>query len=247
VLDYFASWAALAQYFSGVDFLDRASTPLELDALVASQVNPALGSPDAPTPAGELFIDALMRLTGGDRPYFAGGLSHQYGANFTVVAHAIELAGAAAAAAQNENTEYTLHPDAPIGSDQLNREVPRIASSPAYRNPTAFPEFQPPTGRIERPLLTLHGTGDLFVPISLEQSYAEAVRGAGREHLLVQRAIRRAGHCNFSAAERERAFSDLVSWVNTGVRAEGEDLSGSLLNVGLDFTKPLEPDDPTLP
>ena len=246
ILEYFASWAALAQYFSGVPFADGALTPTELDAIFSSQVVPALGSPAAPTDAGRQFTDVVMRLTGGERPFFNEGLAHQFSSNFTIIAHAVELAGAASGAAQNENTAYIVSDGASVSTDQLNREIARLAPSPAYRNAAAFPEFQPMTGRIERPLLTLHGTGDLFVPISLEQSYREIVHTAGRDGLLVQRAVRRSGHCNFSEEERERAFDDLTAWVETGERPEGEDLTGDLSNAGLPFTTPLEPSDPSL-
>ena len=67
--------------------------------------------------------------------------------------------------------------------------------------------------RISDPLLTLHNTGDLFVPISMEQSYLAKVKAAGKGDLLVQRAIRAAGHCVFTEAEQRAAWNDLVAWV----------------------------------
>ncbi len=246
VLDYFASWAALAQYFSGTHFIDDTMTSAGLDTAFSQRVLPALGTPDAPTDAGRAFTDAIMRLTGGPRPFFEQGLAHQFGANFTVIAHAAELAGPSSGAAQNNDTLYTLGPGFAPAADQLNREIDRFVPAPAYRDAAAYPEFQPMTGEIERPLITLHGTGDLFVPIGLEQSYARKVHSAGRDHLLVQRAVRRAGHCNFSDGERERAFDDLVAWVEQGRRPEGEDLSGDLSNAGLRFTAPFETNDPSL-
>jgi hypothetical protein len=92
--------------------------------------------------------------------------------------------------------------------------------------------------------MAIHGTGDLFVPISLQQRYRKIVDDAGRGELLVQRAMRRAGHCNFTDEERTRAFDDLVAWVATGVQPAGEDLSGDLSDAGRAFTQPFEEGDP---
>jgi fermentation-respiration switch protein FrsA (DUF1100 family) len=102
----------------------------------------------------------------------------------------------------------------------------------------------PTTGKLTAPLLTLHGTGDLFVPISQEVQYLASAKAAGAEDLLVQRAIRSAGHCEFSDAEVGQAFTDLVSWVQDGVKPAGDDLSGDLSNIGLAFTDPLREGDP---
>jgi hypothetical protein len=107
-----------------------------------------------------------------------------------------------------------------------------------------YPENADLTGKIERPFLTIHGTGDLFVPISMEQSYRRKVDAAGAGDLLVQRAIRRAGHCVYSQDERIAAFDDLVSWVRDGKKPAGEDLLGDLSDAGRTFTKPLLDGDP---
>lgn len=65
--------------------------------------------------------------------------------------------------------------------------------------------------------------------------------------MLVQRAVRRFTHCDFTAAERMHVWNDLVTWVTTGARPEGEDLRGSLADVGRKWTEPLLPDDPGHP
>ena len=127
---------------------------------------------------------------------------------------------------------------------ELNSGIARVAANPAYRDPATYPEYADFTGKIQRPLLTLHGTGDLFVPISLEQSYRRTVDAAGAGDLLVQRAIRRAGHCTFSQEERIAAFEDLVKWVEQGQKPAGDNLLGDLTNAGRAFTNPPLPDDP---
>ena len=61
------------------------------------------------------------------------------------------------------------------------------------------------------------------------------------------RAVRRAGHCNFSTNELVRALQDLSLWIEDGIRPAGEDLTGDLAAVGVDFTAPFDPDDPFAP
>lgn len=74
-----------------------------------------------------------------------------------------------------------------------------------------YEERMPFDGQFERPVLTLHGTGDLYVPISMQRDLRRAVEAAGRSQWLVQRVIRIPGHCAFSRAEQTRAFDDLVT------------------------------------
>jgi hypothetical protein len=79
------------------------------------------------------------------------------------------------------------------------------------------------SGDIEVPVLTLHNLGDLFVPAHHEVAYASRVEANGASDLLVQRAIRGVLHCDFTAEEFGTAFLDLVAWVNTGVKPDGDD------------------------
>ena len=58
----------------------------------------------------------------------------------------------------------------------------------------------------------------------MEQEYARDAAANGNDDLLVQRAIRAIGHCEFSPVEVQTAFDDLVRWVVDGVRPEGDDV-----------------------
>lgn len=243
VLDYFLSWGALAGYFSNTDLTAAATDARLLGTALQRQVAPALGTPGKLTDKGRAFEDAIENLTGGPRPFFDEGFSQQYAMNFLVLLDAAAHPGPANGAAQDADTAYRL--DAAFGdSAALNHVISRVAPNPAFRDPAAYPEFAPETGKIQRPLLTIHGTGDLFVPISLEQSYRKTVDAAGAGDLLVQRAIRSAGHCNFTEQEREQAFNDLVAWVTQGKKPAGDNLSGDLSDIGRQFTTPLDPADP---
>ena len=93
-------------------------------------------------------------------------------------------------------------------------------------------------------MLTLHGTGDLFVPISLQRTLKQAVDAAGRQQFLVQRVIRTPGHCGFSRQEQVQAMDDVVRWVRQDVRPQGDDVMGDLRDAGRRFTNPIRPGDP---
>jgi pimeloyl-ACP methyl ester carboxylesterase len=244
VLDYFLSWGALSAYFAGVDLHGLTTDAQAFGSTISGRIAPALGTLEEPTDAGRAFADAIVNLTGGERPFFREGYAGNYAFNFAILVNAVGNAGPSNAAAQNVDTIYKIDDGFGVTSEQLNREVSRISANITYRDASRYPEFADMTGRIERPHLTLHGTGDLFVPIALEASYRKIVDGAGRGDLLVQRAVRRAGHCAFSDAERTRAFDDLVDWVATGNKPAGEDLTGDLRDAGRAFTDPLEPNDP---
>jgi hypothetical protein len=90
----------------------------------------------------------------------------------------------------------------------------------------------------------MHGTGDLFVPIFLEQSLKRAVKTAGNDRLLTQRIYRIGAHCQFSQPEMTKAFDDLVAWVKNGTKPQGDEVEGDLTNAGMTFTNPLRPNDP---
>jgi hypothetical protein len=244
ILDYFLSWGTLSSHLAGVPLYDAALSAGEFGTRLIESVAPALGLPDEPTAAGRVFESAIEHLSGGPRPFLAEGFGQSYVFNYVILVNAVGAASNANYAAQNADTEYHLDPGLILSEDDLNREVPRIAADPDVRNAQRFPEFGALSGAIERPLITIHGTGDLFVPIALEQSYRRTVDAAGAGDLLVQRAVRRPGHCNFTDAERIRGFEDLVRWVRDDVKPPGDNLLGSLVDVGRQWTVPLEPDDP---
>jgi pimeloyl-ACP methyl ester carboxylesterase len=244
IVDYILSWGALGGYFSGFDLTSQTTDIGKLADSLRNKVAPVLGPAANLTPKGQGFASAVEHLTGGPRPYFREGFSANYLFNFLLLLNAVAVPGAANAVAQNADTQYAVSDGLGVSSDQLNREIPRVQANPAYQDHAQYPEFGAPTGKIQRPLLTLHGTGDLFVPITMEQVYRRAVDAAGAGDLLVQRAVRRGGHCTFTEAERERAFEDMVSWAVKGQKPAGEDLLGDLTDAGRAFTSPLGDDDP---
>jgi len=102
-----------------------------------------------------------------------------------------------ARAATNAGVDYRADPGLGFDGDAINQGVRRLAADPALRDPEKHPDTAPTTGHLHAPLLTLHETGDLIVPISAEQSYRKKAEAAGNGDLLVQRIIR-------SASQRPR-------------------------------------------
>jgi pimeloyl-ACP methyl ester carboxylesterase len=101
-------------------------------------------------------------------------------------------------------------------SAQLNAGVERFDADRAAVN--YYEHNYTPSGDIGIPVITLHTTRDPAIPYDHETVFAAAVAAAGRSELLVERAVDRWGHCAFTPAEIQTAFSDLAQWVETGIR-----------------------------
>jgi hypothetical protein len=138
--------------------------------------------------------------------------------------------------ATNIGTVYA--PNSPVDvNGTITRVAPTDPVSRASKALTASPQVR---GRPRVPVLTLHDIGDLFVPFSMEQFYAASTTAHHRSQLVVQRAIRADGHCEFSPNEVGRAWDDLVAWEHTGVRPAGDAVADpptvSDPNFGCSFT-----------
>ena len=80
--------------------------------------------------------------------------------------------------------------------------------------------FYVPTGKLERPLLALHDTGDPLVPASTAFEYSLVVGRAGQGDNFVQQFVNKKGHCVFTPQEIDHAFGELLDWVHDGRRPE---------------------------
>jgi hypothetical protein len=74
------------------------------------------------------------------------------------------------------------------------------------------------SGKIKKPVLTLHTQTDSLVPAAHESAYAATVAAAGRSELLAQTFTSGNGHCNFTGPQLLTALGALDSWVATGVK-----------------------------
>ncbi len=250
--DYLLDATFAAQHVAG---LGPNTYPAEFDQSEIDSVlwstNPSFTAQGVPTAAG-LKLEAIVRnLSGGDRPVFEAGFRGGYynvvmgtGGRDGTVNGILEkdLSG-------NLNTFYQLDND-PLRSAEentFNNTILRVEPDPAANAPRAnglryIPEVN---GQFSVPVMTLHGLGDLYVPFVHEQIYRRRAIANGSDNLLVQRAIRAPGHCDFTVEEQSSAFSDLVGWVNTGIKPTGDNvLDASIVSqesYGCTFSDPARP------
>jgi pimeloyl-ACP methyl ester carboxylesterase len=231
LFDFYAGVGAAAEVLTGIQFK---ANELQQDA---TQMAALLGTPPDLTDKGRQLANVEIGISGGPRPFAIEGLAS--GGRFLANISGGALAGVDSPQNRAVSTTQITY----VGA--LNDRVRRKSGDPVYRSDRApYDEVAPFDGRIERPLLTLHGTGDLFVPIFLERRLKAAVDAAGKRALLAQRIYRIAGHCGFTQAEQIKAFDDLVKWVRDGVKPAGDDVDADLRDAGRTFTEPLRDGDP---
>ncbi|MGY1737961.1 esterase [Geodermatophilus sp. SYSU D00684] len=228
LFDFFLDYNLAAQSLADVPQVFPA--PADYVATVTPTMRTELGISPAPTPsalteAGQQ-LQALTELrSGGERPLAEAGFASFD--EFLLTVHP-QYPGygeepATKSVPGNADRVYQLDADPALSAAEreLNAEVLRVQASPGGNGLSGVPTI---SGTFDVPVLSLHGLGDLFVPFSMEQLYAQDALAHGNGDLLVQRAIRSVGHCDFTAAERNQAFTDLVNWVENGVRPAGDDV-----------------------
>lgn len=72
------------------------------------------------------------------------------------------------------------------------------------------------SGRLTKPQLDIHTTGDGLVPVQGEQSYQRQVAAAGRSALFRQAYVDTPGHCTFTKGEELAGIQAIVDRVQTG-------------------------------
>jgi hypothetical protein len=190
------------------------------------------------TETGQLWADTVEQLSGGSRPGFASAIDYWDSFGFAPLTQVPFLFGlypglnggtlgfANGSVAGNEHTFYTFSDD-PLNQLRqeiaLNRTVLRVpvtaSSSADALSPAELPAV---IGDPEIPVLSVHGIGDLFVPLSMDQQYDAMMVAHGQGSLFVDRAIREVTHCGYTTSELSSAFAALVSWIHTGARPAGD-------------------------
>jgi pimeloyl-ACP methyl ester carboxylesterase len=98
----------------------------------------------------------------------------------------------------------------------INAGVERFDTSPSGLR--AFDHNYDPSGDLRFPMLMLSDERDPVAPGFNQTSYAADVAANGAADFLVQRQVPSFGHCVFTPAELGSAFSDLVLWVQFGIK-----------------------------
>lgn len=220
LFDYFVDFQLIAQAITGIE----ADHPFPADygtttvPLLKAALGPAY--PLALNANGQALKAATINNSGGARPLtdvaFASWGNFLFDQGQTFEEGSVE----------NENTVYQLDSDPALSPAEqvLNNSVQRISLHPSSRHPNGLGGIPAISGNIRIPVLSIHTLGDLFVPFSMEQIYAQRVADNGKSDLLVVRAIRDVGHCGFTVDEQANAFADLVNWVENGVKPAGDDV-----------------------
>ena len=226
LFDYFLDYNLVAQALAGVQA--QFPFPADYQTAVVPGVKTALGPafPAVLNPEGVKLRGVTQNISGGARPSFATSFTVWGSFLFTVGVTGGNIGVAPGNVQDNSMTVYQIDSDPALSPDEaaLNATVLRVAQDPQGRHPNGLTDIPAISGNLAIPVVSLHTLGDLFVPFSMEQLYARRAAEQGRSDLLVQRAIRDHGHCGFAVQEEERAFADLVDWVESGVKPAGDDV-----------------------
>jgi hypothetical protein len=185
---------------------------------------------------GRSWQASVEQRSGGTRPGFSSAFAFWNAFGFAPLTNIPFLLGlypgltggtngiASGNVTSNLHTVYQLdgNPQLSPKERKLNDNVLRVTpTASATTDLTGIPAV---LGDPRIPVLSLHGLGDLFVPFSMEQIYAQRVASFDESSLFVSRAIRSIQHCDYTQAELQQGFSGLVKWVRTGQRPAGDNI-----------------------
>jgi len=72
------------------------------------------------------------------------------------------------------------------------------------------------SGKLKRPVITIHNTADGLVHVANESVYWDTVFSAGKDDMLVQVYIDSVGHCAFEPAQILNVLEAMEYWITTG-------------------------------
>jgi hypothetical protein len=205
------------------------------------------GWPNVLNDSGENLKSLTELRSGGDRPNFDEAWffwntipNFQSGAGnflFDLGAQNGTLARSPGVVVDNTDVIYQFDNDTALSADEtnFNAEVFRVEADPQARAGNGLAQVPNVAGDPSIPVLSLHNLGDLFVPFHNEVIYGQEAAANGKSDLVVQRAIRGVGHCDFTAPELVTAFVDLTTWVEAGVTPVGDDVTNPVAVAAVDF------------
>ncbi|MFZ0475353.1 MAG: hypothetical protein WAM18_07790 [Halobacillus sp.] len=250
LFDFFADFNLASQVLAGIDPIFPAEENYQ--TTVVPKIKQAIGlNTGVLTLEGEMLQDLTMYLSGGERPLFDLAFSSWNNFLFTLYRSDFSY-GTPGNIIDNTDSIYQLDSNSELSVEEmyLAEKIPEITADPQARNKNGLSKIPRISGELHQPVLTLHTLGDLFVPFSMEQLYAEKVAANGESDLLVSRAVRAVGHCEFTPVEETEAFADLTDWVENGIKPEGDAILDpevvSQTDFGIKFTNPIRTYDPLL-
>ncbi|RPI14213.1 MAG: hypothetical protein EHM65_04760 [Acidobacteriales bacterium] len=125
-----------------------------------------------------------------------------------------------------------------VDADQLLAEMNAMSTFRSARNARNYVEhYVDPSGRITRPVLTLHTKGDALATPTNESAYRATVEQQGNANLLMQQFTNGVAHCTFTSAQDIAGIDAMISWLETGNRPD----PSSFFTPALGFDPSFEP------
>ncbi len=194
------------------------------------------------TPEGDRLLGILMNLSGGERPMFypTPTSTTEIGASQLTAWHDLLLGygvpNGTITGILNKNvldTRDVTYRWESVPGEALTAAEQAFNNAAVVRVPDAdanglrddglrwIPKVN---GEFNVPVVSIHTLGDLFVPFSMQQIYAERAAANGSDGWLVQRAMRTVNHCDFTNEEEWAAFTAMAEWEqNPGTPAPAGD------------------------
>ncbi|WP_226580422.1 alpha/beta fold hydrolase [Halobacillus litoralis] len=247
LFDFFTDYNLAAQALADVPV--EFPAPENYQTSIVPEIKETLGLNTTLTDEGEKLRKLTMYLSGGERPLFDQAFNIWQDFLFTLYREDPSY-GTPGNLINNTDSIYQLDAAPELSEEEQNLAelIPDITSDPQARSGNGLAKIPQLSGDINVPVITLHTIGDLFVPFSMEQLYAQRVEASGKEDMLVSRAIRATGHCEFTPEEETDGFTALIDWVKEGEKPEGDQiLNPDIVNnrdFGITFTSPLRGYDP---
>ena len=230
LFDYFLDFNVAAQTLSGQNKTYPVAADYWTTTVPATKAGLGAAFPFALNTHGLAFKSLVQLRSGGVRPMFEQGwIFWNFLAGDFLFGLGVgdgTLPRQPGVAVQNSDVVYQFdtNPAQSAAENLFNQTVQRITADPQGRRNNGLANVTPTLGDLKIPMLTLHTLGDLFVPFHMEIEYAQRVKAKGWSHNLVQRATRDVGHCTFSPRELATTFTDLVKWVEGGIKPAGDNV-----------------------
>lgn len=108
-----------------------------------------------------------------------------------------------------------------VDPDVLLAQMNSLTIYAADRNARNYVEhYLNPSGRITRPVITLHTKGDSLAIPSHESAYRAIVEQRGNANLLVQQFTDGVAHCYFTSEQDMAAVDAMMHWLDSGNRPD---------------------------